>query len=203
MAPRGKRRRGQAPSGNIPSTRTASVDEFPDIQDVISAKKARTSAVSQKSTATSASGVKTCDDAPVPMAGSDTQASTSRILPLTMHDSPYELIPGLKVELVETPRYMKTRHGGLQHPGVQAGLARRTRGQIQAVAQAKKDEAAAQLAVHQEQEQARDRIRFKNVETLALIMDKQAQEEEAAVRSFGECARLLLHASRARVSPAR
>ena len=71
------------------------------------------------------------------------------------------------------------------------------------LAKAKKDEAAAQLAVHQAQEQARDRIRFKNVETLALIMDKQAQEEEAAVRSFGECARLLLHASRTRVSAVR
>ncbi len=82
------------------------------------------------------------------------------------------------------PRY-QTRNPN-RHPGIEAGLAPRTREQVQAVAQAKKAHAAEELAAQEAEQAARQAEKHKNLGNLAEIMDKQAREEVQDRMSFSE-----------------
>ena len=76
---------------------------------------------------------------------------------------------------MESRRY-PTRSGN-RHPGIKAGLAVRTREQVQAAAKARRQQAEAELAQQEAEEAIQNAHREQNVRRLANIIDRQTQEE--------------------------
>ncbi|KAI0682811.1 hypothetical protein C8T65DRAFT_703032 [Cerioporus squamosus] len=85
----------------------------------------------------------------------------------------------------EAPKRYQTRNCD-RRPGVEAGLAPRRRKEVQATAQAKRDQAAAEVAAREAQKTAREAEKTEHIGQLAKIMDRQAREEIMDAMAFDE-----------------